>query len=384
MFSSDEYISRRSRLLARMQDEKLDALVIFASKIASGHVRYYAGYESQLGILDCSCLIVIPGAKHEWTLVTNAFWDEPFGIPGLNHVIVTGDFAKTVGQLLRSHKGSVGVAPYKYFPAPVFCAIAESESPVAIRDVTELLLSLRAVKSKEEIEVLRQVAAIADRAGEAFLSTTRAGVSERDIAAEVEYSLRRAGSGPFVFSTILFSGPQTAGFIGLPGTRKLAEGDLVQLDCGPSLEGYQGDFARALCVGEPDSQATAMLETNALMYEQCLAALRPGTLACEVAEKVLGFAKREGFDDTNFYQSPNVKPGLVGHGIGLGNPDVPQLSTEDETVLAEGMVVNIETILRISGRGGTRIEDAAVLTKDGATRLSSCPIRLWQTEASNA
>ena len=89
-------------------------------------------------------------------------------------------------------------------------------------------------------------------------------------------------------------------------------------------------------------------------------------------------ARERGYGSANFYQSPNVKPGFVGHGIGLGNPDVPQLSTEDPTILEAGMVINIEAILRHEEAGAARIEDAVVIDRHGAYRLSKTPIRFWE------
>jgi Xaa-Pro aminopeptidase len=121
-----------------------------------------------------------------------------------------------------------------------------------------------------------------------------------------------------------------------------------------------------------------MCETTAAMYEKCLEELRPGVRASHIARDVIEVAKEAGYGPENFYQSRIAKPNFVGHGIGLGNPDAPQLSTTDDTVIEEGMVINIEPILRIPGRGGARIEDAVVVGKAGAIRLSACSIRLWQ------
>ncbi|MBM3775450.1 MAG: aminopeptidase P family protein, partial [Acidobacteria bacterium] len=92
-------------------------------------------------------------------------------------------------------------------------------------------------------------------------------------------------------------------------------------------------------------------------------------------------ARELGYGPENLYQSPNVKPGFVGHGIGLGNPDAPQISTEDHTLLAAGMVINIETILRDPALGSARIEDAVVIEPAGAVRLSETPIRLGERAA---
>src|SRR4030095_4078264 len=100
--------------------------------------------------------------------------------------------------------------PYRSFPAPVYVALKKKLRAGTIIDVTGNLLWLRAIKSPAEIEVLQRVAAIADSSAEALLQSCSEGTSELDIAAQVEYALRRAGSGPLIFSTILCSGSRTA------------------------------------------------------------------------------------------------------------------------------------------------------------------------------
>ena len=126
------------------------------------------------------------------------------------------------------------------------------------------------------------------------------------------------------------------------------------------------------------------MNATAMLYERCLSALSPGRAACEVAREVLAAAAELGYGPENFYQSPNVKAGFVGHGIGLGNPDWPQLSTEEPTVLKEGMVLTIETILRDPSCGSARIEDAVALEKQGARRLSGAAVRLWELSSAGA
>ena len=378
MFTHAEYGARRARLLERMEAGRLDSLVLYSSKPESGYVRYYAGYESQLAIMDCCYLAVTPGHGAEWTLVTNAFWDEPFG-QQIREIIVSSDFERIVPGLLPGRLRRLGLAPLGHFPAGVYRKLARPG--LEITDVKEQLLELRAVKSAAEIEMLRRVAVIADSGARAFAEAAAAGATELEVAARVEFALRRAGSGPLIFSTLLSSGPRTGKFIALPTDRRLAPGELVQLDCGPSLEGYHGDLSRCLAPGDPPPGARRLLEATALMYEACLAALRPGRRASEVACEVLRAARELGYGPENLYQSPNVKPGFVGHGIGLGNPDAPQISTEDHTLLAAGMVINIETILRDPALGSARIEDAVVIEPAGAVRLSETPIRLGERAA---
>ena len=123
MFSREEYEERRHRLLRLMEVEGLDALVLFASKVESGYVRYYTGYESQLGIQDCSLWVVVPGSGRESTLLTNAVWDEPFETAGVDEAVIAGNFGSEVLALLPPKVGRVGIAPYPSFPAPVYAAI---------------------------------------------------------------------------------------------------------------------------------------------------------------------------------------------------------------------------------------------------------------------
>src|SRR5215470_6275691 len=111
MFSSEEYEARKSRLVNLIQTEGLDAVVLFASKVESGFVRYYTGYESELGIQDCSVWVFAPGSAHESVLVTNAVWDEPFETSGVDETIITRDFGKTVADLLPPNTRRVGLAP---------------------------------------------------------------------------------------------------------------------------------------------------------------------------------------------------------------------------------------------------------------------------------
>lgn len=376
MFSKPEFNSRRERLLRSMEVERLDVLLIYSSKPESGYVRYYTGWESELGIFDCSLLIVAPTEKNPWTLLTNAFWDEPFE-PYLQPVVITGDLPATIGGYIPARAKRIGVAPLRQFPADVYRAVVHGLPNAEVVDVKDLLLRLRAVKSEAEIALLRRIAAIADTGAEALSQVLHPGITELEAAAEVEYALRRSGSGPLIFSTLVTSGERTSRFIALPTARPFVEGDLVQLDCGPSLAGYHGDFSRCATVGPPNTRTRSLLEDTATLYEECLAALRPEKRACDVARHVLSAAQELGYGPDNLYQSPNVKPGFVGHGIGLANPDVPQLSPTDETVLETGMVVNIEVILKTPQIGSTRLEDAVVLGSRGATRLSEAPVRLW-------
>src|SRR5271165_1104288 len=121
--SENEYESRRSRLLDMMEAENLDAAILYASKPESGYVRYYSGFESDLGIMDCSFLVVTPARGGSWTLLTNAFWQEVPSFPRLTDVVVTSDFPGILPTVLPEAVGRIGIAPLRQFPADCYQAI---------------------------------------------------------------------------------------------------------------------------------------------------------------------------------------------------------------------------------------------------------------------
>jgi Xaa-Pro aminopeptidase len=381
IFSEAEYESRRQRLLKEMEKNNLEVLVIYSGKPESGYVRYYCGFESNLGIMDCSFLVIVPDRQQVWTLLTNAFWEDFASLGAAVDCVVTSDFPAVLASLVSANTQRIGITPMRQFPADSYKAIQACCPHAEVFDLKSRLLELRAVKSPAEIALLQEIAAIADRGAEAFHSAAEEGATELDIAADVEYALRRAGSGPFIFSTLVCSGPRTNKFIAIPTHRKVEAGDIIQLDCGPSLCGYHGDFSRVLLASRDFGRGMQLLEDTAVLYECCLATLKPGVAARTVADEALRVVAELGYGPENLYQSPNVKANFFGHGIGLGNPDAPQLSTQDCTMIEQGMVLTIEIILRDTRYGATRIEDAVVVEKNGARRLSQTAIRLWQTRS---
>ena len=379
-FSKAEYESRINKTLALLEEERLDALLCYASKIIPGNVRYLTGYETRLGIHDASYFLITPNTEPPFTLFSNASWEHPEELSWVQDVVVSSDFGREIAARLPSSTARLGVAGYRYLPVPVYLAIKDRLQEVEIVDVTQSLMRLRWIKSPEEIQVLRRCAQITDSGGKAFLNTVRAGVTERAIAAEVERAMKLNGSEEVSFTTQVGCGERTWRVVVYPGDAALQEGDPVQLDCGAKYFGYLGDLSRVAVVGHPDSEYRRMLDTVEEMYWKCLEAVRPGVEGSRVAEIGIAVAKSHRLEEF-LYRSPNHRSGFLAHGIGCHYGESPELTPEDPTVLEENMVLVIEPILMRPGVGGVKIEDAVLVTGQGAERFSSCEVNTWAKQA---
>ncbi len=384
--SESEFRERVRRVSALMDQASYDALIAYASRVQYGTVRYLTGYEPWLAPEEWAFALLSPGYGAELGLLSNSpwdFWDFNRAQSTWVHDIAVGsDWVKAISQRLPATVRRVGVVGWSGFPAPVYQGIAARFPRATFEDATSLIRELRAIKSEAEIASLREVGRIADAAGQAFIESVAPGVSEREVAAHVDSAMLRHGTEQLGYFTILGSGPKTVASCFLPTERTIVEGDIVQLDCSPMLDGYKGDFSRITVVGNATPRAARLVETVAELFERCASLLRPGITCAEVAQAGLAVVEANGYTRDNLFASANY-PGLVlmGHGIGLENPDPPgMLSLTNHTVLQENMVINIEPILLDPEVGGGRIEGAFVVTAQGPAALSHCPIRPWHID----
>ncbi len=381
-----EFRSRVARCVELMRSEKYDALIAYASRVHYGSVRYFTGYEQWLAPEEWTFFVLTPGHGREMTLLSNSPWDfwdfnkrESTWVPD---VIVGSKWAASIASLLPKTARLVGIAGWSAFPAPVYEGIREAHPDIRFADATQLVRGLRAIKSDAEIEILRLVGELADLGGQALYDAAVPGATEREVVAKIDAALMHGGAEQMAYPTILGSGTKTVASCFQPTDRRIAAGDIVQLDCGPMLDGYKADYSRVvLAGGSRPGAGLRLVETAAEMYEACARKLRAGTKCADVARAGLEVLERRGYTRANLFQSANY-PDMVfmGHGIGLENPDPPgMLTLTNECVLEERMVINLEPILLDPGVGGARIETSFAVTAGDPIPLSSLEIRPWVT-----
>ncbi|WP_026961107.1 M24 family metallopeptidase [Alicyclobacillus herbarius] len=231
--------------------------------------------------------------------------------------------------------------------------------------VSDLIESLRMTKDTAEIDRIQQAAAIADAAFTYVLGVIRPGITEKEVALELELYMRRQGASGPSFETIVASGWRSALPHGVASDKVIETGDFVTLDFGAVLDGYCSDLTRTVVVGQPEPRQREIYGYVKKANELALAAARPGLTGRELDAVARNYLAHQGLADA-FGHS-------LGHGVGLAIHESPRVSKQSEDRLAKGMVITIEPGVYLPGWGGVRIEDDIVLTDDGCKILTHAP-----------
>jgi Xaa-Pro aminopeptidase len=228
--------------------------------------------------------------------------------------------------------------------------------------------TLRAVKDADELEAIRAAARLADDALTDVLGRGLVGRTERDVALDLEFTMRRMGAQAASFPPIVAAGEHGALPHATPRDMPIAAGTLVVVDWGAQLDGYASDCTRTYATGDIDPRDGQVYELVLHAQEAALAAVRPGPTGREVDAVARSIIDAAG-------HAEHFGHGL-GHGVGLDVHEGPRLSKQGETALAAGMVVTVEPGVYVPGAVGVRIEDLVIVSDDGAEVVSSLPKEL--------
>lgn len=351
---TDPRPDRLLRLGERLRAASLDGLLV-------GHlpnIRYLTGFSGSSALL----IALRGGDVH---LLTDFRYEEqareecPSGVS----IRITRDgLFQALGELLEG-----GVPRRLGFEAAYLSVrdrreLGERCGRATWEDAPAAIEEMRVRKDREELELIRSAVSIAEQALEETLGLVREGASERELAAELHYRLRIAGSGPLPFDPIVAGGPRSALPHAEPGARAVVEGDLLLFDFGATAGGYCCDVTRTVTLGVAREWQReihrAVLEARAAALS-VIAPGRPGRAVDRAARRALddrGWGERFGHS--------------TGHGIGLEVHEAPRLARRSKDVLVTGNVVTVEPGVYLPGRGGVRIEDDVWVDDEGPRVLT--------------
>jgi Xaa-Pro aminopeptidase len=274
---------------------------------------------------------------------------------------------RAVGDSLRKLRGRPRVAysPTQVTVAQRFAFQNGTGSRVRWVDGGDAIEKLRIVKDAGELAIMGEAARLISDVFRGVLRVIKTGISELELAAEIEHSMKRKGATGPSFDTIVASGPRSAWAHARPSSKLLRKNELVVLDQGVILRGYCSDMTRTVFLGQSPAKVRRLYAAVLEAQAAAKAAIRPGVTAGKVDAVARGVLRRHGLAQ-HFTHS-------TGHGLGIEIHEMPRLGRGDKTVLEQGMVVTIEPGVYLDGFGGIRIEDEVVVTAGGAVDLTNAP-----------
>ncbi len=223
---------------------------------------------------------------------------------------------------------------------------------------------IRAIKEKEEIELLGQAADLGARGYDNVLTWLKSGVVEEEIAKKLEIFWLENGGEKIAFEPIIVFGPNSSQPHYRAGEKKLEKGDMVLIDIGVMKASYASDMTRVTFFGQPNEEMkkiySSVRDAQGQAFEMC----QVGTPLREIEKAAREVIERAGYGE--------YFPHGLGHGVGLEVHEYPTFKSDE--LLKPGMVLTLEPGIYLRGLGGVRLEDTVVITEKGATSLTRRPL----------
>ena len=238
------------------------------------------------------------------------------------------------------------------------------------KDISQIFLELRAIKTEDEILKIRRATEATERAIQAFQKIAEEGVTEIELDMEYMKSLAKEKGLGWNTRTIA-AGVNTANPTHIPTNYRLKKGDLITFDGGVYYHGYAGgvyqgycsDIARMAVLGEPSKRQERIYNAILGAQQKAIQSVKPGVKASEIFHTAVKEMRRAGYRAYDRH--------YIGHGIGIKLTETPSITRDNDQPLEAGMVLCVEAPYRIVGFGGFNVEDTIVVTEDGTEYLST-------------
>ena len=340
---------------ARLPELKIDSLLVSSP----ANVRYLTGYAGSNGLL----LLTKTGA-HFFTdpryalsasaEITCAVHIEKKPLIGAAAAIIKRKRLKKIGF----ESSWVHYADYTKL---------KDDLPLgaSLQPIGAVIEEQRMIKSAAELALIRRSVITNSEAYSKTIRRVRAGASEQDIAAELDYQMRALGAEKAAFETIVAAGVRSALPHAHPTPHRLGENELLLIDMGASQEGYASDMTRVAHTGTPPKRILRLYKAVLEAQLAALSVIKAGVMTGEVDAAARGVLKRHELDRAFVHST--------GHGLGLEIHEPPRIARKDKTKLQAGMAITIEPGAYIDGLGGIRIEDTVLVTERGCEVLTPTP-----------
>ncbi len=347
-----EYNRRRAAAAAMLEERRLEALLVSSP----ANVRYLTGFTGShgLAVLTVRSTLLFTDSRYQLQATQQT---------ACRVRTVSGSLYEAVAKWLKDKTfRNLGFDPARLSHGDF---LALRAAPARLVPTSGLVEELRTVKSSAEIALIRASVELASQAFEHILRLVRPGITELDLAAELDHRMRKLGAERPAFETIVASGRRSALPHASPTSKRLSRNGLLLIDAGAQRAGYCSDMTRTLHLGRPKTEVrrryAAVLEAQRAAIA-AIAAVREGVTAASVDRAARRVLKAHGLEAAFVH--------ACGHGLGLEIHEPPRLGKGQHTRLKAGMAITIEPGVYLQEFGGIRIEDTVVVTPRGCDVLT--------------
>jgi Xaa-Pro aminopeptidase len=367
---SDSHRARLDRCRDELARVGADAAVLFPSP----NLRYLTGFDETPG--ERHLLLFVP-CEGDPAFVAPTMYEGQLRAAAAVGDLHTWDDGDDPTDLLARVAADLGVAEGHLLVDDRMWALFTQDLRETLPEATwglagEVFETLRLRKDDAEVERLREAGTLADEVSVAVreLGADAVGLTESELAWEIERRLREAGGESLSFPVIAGAGPNGAMPHHTSGDREIRPGDPVVLDFGAYVDGYPGDQTRTVVFGgDPPAEFETVHETVLEAHHAGVDAVEPDVEASAVDRAAREVIEDAGYGDAFVHRT--------GHGVGLEVHEPPYVVADNDRRLEPGMVFSVEPGVYFDGEFGVRIEDLVVVTEDGCERLNDSP-RGWQ------
>ena len=224
------------------------------------------------------------------------------------------------------------------------------------------LAEMRSIKTSEELELIKKAQKLTDETFSFILDKIVPGKTEKEIALEMEYHIRKASSEGVAFDFIVVSGKNSSLPHGIPTDKKIEKGDFVTMDFGAVVGGFRSDMTRTVAIGNVSDEQRTVYNTVLKAQSQALEHIKAGVVCKDVDKIARDIIYNAGYKDCFGHG--------LGHSVGIEIHEMPSFNTRCETVLKSGTVITVEPGIYIENKFGVRIEDMVFVTENGCVDIT--------------
>ncbi len=341
-------MTRVEKIREALSEKGIDALIVLDEL----NQQYLSGFSFTDGLLLITAkrAFLITDFRYLEMAQNEAYKDYEVIAPDNRTEMITKVLREDDCKILGFEDGSISYAEYgKYAKTYDFCTL---------RGIGNIIEEQRELKDDGEIAFIQKAQDITDRAYAELLTRITPNMTEIEVAAELEYLMRRGGASGFAFETIAVSGDASALPHGTPRNVKLKSGFLT-MDFGAKYNGYCSDMTRTVVIGKADNEIKKLYDTVLNAQKAALDYIKAG-MDCADCDK----AARDVIDSHPEYKGAFGHS--LGHGVGLFIHETPRLAPKARgRILRAGEIVTVEPGIYLSGKYGCRIEDMVAVREDG-------------------